>query len=61
MGVGVFHRRVSLFRHKERGVPYFVINRRCLNGVLNFINYLENGDKNIKITNLTSNRALCNE
>ena len=42
-------------------VPYFVINGWCLNGVLNFINYLDNDYKNIKITNLTSNRTLCDE
>ena len=42
-------------------VLHIVTNGRCLNGVLNFINYLDNSYKNIKITNLTSNRALCDE
>ena len=34
---------------------------RNLKGVLNFVKYLDNVYKDIKITNLTSNRTLCNK
>ena len=56
-----------------RGVPYFVINGRAIlthksstfsnkiRGVLHLVNYLDNGYENVKITKLTSKRALDRE